>query len=522
MTGGPGTGKTAVALWSARHALELPDGDAAKRALFLTFSRAAVRELLERAPAVLAGGIADRVEISTYHGFSAALLNAHRRWVGKGTEPLALLTDQEEALELGTPGALKYSELILEALALLGDAHWLADEYQARYSIVVCDEYQDTGSDMARLVEFLGRDTRVLCLVDLDQMIYEALPNSGVSAQRIDDLRARRPVEIALEPSSHRDPTNLMPRVGRAVLDRNFGDDAIQEALDADRLRVREYVGEFCDAVPDEIARVAQVGASTVGVFVSQRIMVEELADRLRSQGIEHEIAGLGAASGHAQMAVATLARYAVDECDWSEVLRRLALFHAASSSARRPPDIARHLAHAPELLPAGMTRYLAGVRTAADTLRGRPLSAVLDEGRRLWPGIFGGEKGAKLWELGVDDLVGQTLAWSAHSLDEATASAVSSIAEERQRYSSLEDSAGFGAPVRLMTTFQAKGRELDGVVLVHEPRDILPTNPFDRRFISTSRLHYVAITRARRSVSVLIPEAPHEFYRPFARLARV
>ena len=167
------------------------------------------------------------------------------------------------------------------------------------------------------------------------------------------------------------------------------------------------------------------------------------------------------------------------------------------------------------------MTRYLAGVRATAETLRGRPVSAVLEEGRTLWPGIFGGEKGAKLWELGVDDLVGQTLAWSGHSLDEATASAVSSIAEERQRYSSLEDSTGFRAPVRLMTMFQAKGRELDGVVLVHEPRDILPTNTFDRRFISTSRLHYVAITRARRSVSVLIPETPHEFYRPFARLAR-
>jgi DNA helicase-2/ATP-dependent DNA helicase PcrA len=371
---------------------------------------------------------------------------------------------------------------------------------------------------MAALVELLGQNTRTVCLADLDQMIYETLPNSGVSAARIEELRARRPAEIALEADSHRDPTNLIPRLGRAILNRQFADDAVTEAVAADRFRVTTYRGHFRDAVPDEISYVARRGAKTIGIFVSQRIMVEEMADLLRTLGIEHEIAGLAAASGHAQVAVAALASFAVGESDWSTVLRRLALFHAASSSARNPPETARNMAFAPELLPAGMQRYFEEVKRSALALADEPLSALLELGRGLWPKIFGGQRGARLWELGVDDLIGQSLPWARQPLDSPTAAVVASVAEERQRYSAVEDIPAYGAPVRLMTTYQAKGRELDAVILVHDGRDILP-NAYDRRFVSTSRLHYVAITRARQSVSVFIPETPHPFFAPYARL---
>ena len=51
--GGPGTGKTAVALLMARRILEQEPQGSVRRVLFLTFSRSATAELLRRAPDVL-------------------------------------------------------------------------------------------------------------------------------------------------------------------------------------------------------------------------------------------------------------------------------------------------------------------------------------------------------------------------------------------------------------------------------------------------------------------------------------
>src|SRR4026209_2123280 len=50
--GGPGTGKTTVALWAARVALTRESVSAWQRVLFLTFSRTAVAQIAKRSPGV--------------------------------------------------------------------------------------------------------------------------------------------------------------------------------------------------------------------------------------------------------------------------------------------------------------------------------------------------------------------------------------------------------------------------------------------------------------------------------------
>ncbi|MHB8431626.1 MAG: UvrD-helicase domain-containing protein, partial [Acidimicrobiales bacterium] len=75
--GGAGVGKTTTALWAARRELTdhghrirpAPD----HRILFVTFSRTAVAQIRRRAGGVLTG-IADAVEILTFHGLAYRLL----------------------------------------------------------------------------------------------------------------------------------------------------------------------------------------------------------------------------------------------------------------------------------------------------------------------------------------------------------------------------------------------------------------------------------------------------------------
>ena len=79
--GGPGTGKTATALWTARMYLETSKANPAQRVLFLTFSRSAVSQIMTRSPGVLAG-YADRIEVMTFHGLAYRLLRGFGRYAG--------------------------------------------------------------------------------------------------------------------------------------------------------------------------------------------------------------------------------------------------------------------------------------------------------------------------------------------------------------------------------------------------------------------------------------------------------
>src|SRR5262245_53523854 len=83
--GGAGSGKTTVALWSARQFLVSPEAEPWHRVLFLTFSRTAVREIARRSGRALAN-VRERVEIHTFHAFANRILTAFGRYAGLGRE----------------------------------------------------------------------------------------------------------------------------------------------------------------------------------------------------------------------------------------------------------------------------------------------------------------------------------------------------------------------------------------------------------------------------------------------------
>jgi DNA helicase-2/ATP-dependent DNA helicase PcrA len=83
--GGAGVGKTTTALWAARRELtdhgRLTRPVSGRRVLFVTFSRTAVAQIRSRAGGVLVG-IADSVEIMTFHGLAYWLVCAFGRYLG--------------------------------------------------------------------------------------------------------------------------------------------------------------------------------------------------------------------------------------------------------------------------------------------------------------------------------------------------------------------------------------------------------------------------------------------------------
>jgi DNA helicase-2/ATP-dependent DNA helicase PcrA len=76
VVGGPGSGKTTIALLKARRRV-LSRLDVAQTVLFLSFSNSAIRRIMESAGRILTSDIADRVEIKTYHSFGWEILTSH-------------------------------------------------------------------------------------------------------------------------------------------------------------------------------------------------------------------------------------------------------------------------------------------------------------------------------------------------------------------------------------------------------------------------------------------------------------
>ena len=71
--------------------------------------------------------------------------------------------------------------------------------------------------------------------------------------------------------------------------------------------------------------------------------------------------------------------------------------------------------------------------------------------------------------------------------------------------------------PVQVMNLHQTKGREVDAVIIAFRSSD------YHRResepFPDASRLLYVALTRARKQITLILPTDPHPLVAPFAGL---
>jgi DNA helicase II / ATP-dependent DNA helicase PcrA len=119
--GGAGTGKTSTAAAAVRTGLERRDRETASRpealrsrALFLSFSRAAVAQILDRTADIL-GMYQDRVEITTYHAFAWSLIERFGSAAGLPEPTMAT----EAELKLFQPaGAIRYKEMVPLALRL--------------------------------------------------------------------------------------------------------------------------------------------------------------------------------------------------------------------------------------------------------------------------------------------------------------------------------------------------------------------------------------------------------------------
>ena len=511
--GGPGAGKTTTALWSARSYLEASSEGPAPRALFLTFSRSAVSQIMSRSPGVLEG-LADRIEVLTFHGLAYRVLKGFARYAGYGLDPPSIQSEARSKLLGQDRTKLRYRDLLPGAMAIVSGSERVRRLLASRWGLVICDEAQDTSTEQLRFLRSIA-SRKLLFLGDPNQMIYTFI--DGVSPERFRQLREWVDREVELSPRSHRDPSGAIPAVAEAIRQRLFDHESVVEALISGRLVIHFDVRpDGQSSLLEEVIRDARSQNSRdIGIFAHSNAAVAELAEELDAAGIDHVLVGIPEAHAEAMASMSAQCAFSLGLTTNEELRESFGLFLTAATRQRGVPEMARALAGEiglPGQVIESLEQLKGSLTAAVDGTIGELAGIAMEswEGLGIRSGIRPWHRAARhfrrllrpLWNLPVSE------------------EAVRQLREivERSRVDALIDlDYSERGAVKLMNYHQTKGREADTVVHLFRTDDYFGSErePFKK----TSRLLNVAISRARRRVIVILPRRPHPLVEPYTIL---
>ena len=499
--GGPGTGKTATALWTARAHLETSNATPVQRVLFLTFSRAAVSQIMSRLPGVLSS-YEDRIEILTFHALAHRLLRAFGRYAGYGTTIPPVQSEARYKLLGYDCNQLRYDDFIPKVLKILEGSDRIRQLLSQRWGLVICDESQDTSEEQWRLLQILA-SRKLLLLGDENQMIYTFRP--GISPKQFYQMRNWVDREIKLSPRSHREPSGAIPALAEAIRQRQFDDEAIIGALKSDHLTI--HFDTDNEGVPDLLSKVIrderQRGSRDIGIFSHTNAAVAEIAKQLDDVGINSVLVGIPEAHAEALNSMATQCAFALGLATGEEVRKSLGVFWAASVTGRTLPSSALALAGKGPL-PEHIEEMVQKLEGALTDAAGGTMDALAEVATQ-----FGK---SRPWRRAAAHFRRIVKPFSQLSVSE---NAIHQMLEtvERSRGETLVGlTYSEQGMVKLMNYHQTKGREADTVVLVFRHDDFKGARePYEEE----SRLLNVVISRARRRVIVVLPPTPPPLVKP-------
>lgn len=539
--GGPGCGKTTIALLKATTCAA--DLKREQRVLFLSFSRAAVRQVTDRMLTTLSREQRSIIEVRTFHSFFLDLVRSHGRLL-TGAQGRFITPEREAQYRADFDGeadawaeekrriAAEESLYVFDTLAptvaeLLERSSDLCALYGTRYPVVVVDEFQDTNLDQWRVVHALSERSTIICLADPDQRIFDHI--EGVDEHRLQEAKkALEPETFDLSSENHRSPASGILEYANAVL-RNtatappasvqvgwYRYDKPEQFTHALVQRVLEHLRNQLPS-PPTVAVLTRVNA--FAGRISESLSQDEDFKGEHLIPIDHVLfwdPELAAASAlvvasvlewpnrPAQDAVvgtlASLADYyrvkvGLGTAGARSKITTIERAITAITEGKNPASkTAKLLLAAAEVTPPFIGRSVTDWQVARTALQG---SAELEEVAH---------KVRLIRLLKATDAVAWALSdtWDGTSGYPGAVEAVrTALATEAVDVQQPDD-----APVHVMTMHKSKGKEFDAVVIVEGRHDmpLLDADPGSKMQEADRRLLRVAITRARHLVVLIRP----------------
>lgn len=541
--GGPGAGKTTLAILKAQAGMSgMKPG---QTALFLSFSRAAVQQIITRCKTVLSRDELSRIEVRTYHSFCWELLKGHGRAL-RGA-PIAMIFPGQEGMMrtqfagdweaerrrlLDEESRASFDAFAHAAARLIEESAHIRDGIADIHPLIILDEFQDTDDDQWRLVQALAGATKSVFLADPEQRIYDF--RKGVRADRLDILRRGvKLLEADLEADNFRSPTSDVLRFANSVVTAK----APGRSKDVIVTTYKRFQNMFNSTVHFHVgqafADLARRGVAEpcVAVLATSNDLVADISELLSTSHnfgknalspIDHDIVWDGEQSSAAALVTAAL-------------LEQTSAYSVASRTAalRRAADfwlLKKDWCEQQNALGAKTAGDRAARMTAAIDLlrRDKPIRASGPNHLAQYQGLCTGDPISD-WRLarqhctGHDDLrdiavqagmvrlskAGDPIAMALSELWARTAT----YAGATERVTAILDQqrlVGADRPPRgciLMTIHKSKGKEFDSVVIVEGYRGgALLKEDEAPAYGNSRRVLRVGITRARHAVRIIRP----------------
>lgn len=519
--GGAGTGKTTTAAAAAAAHLEELDQERETnrlatikaggreplppraRVLFLSFSRTAVAQVIDRASDVV-GPLMARIEVATFDGFAWRVINDFGPHFGY-PPPLAIISAASAKVP-DAPAGFTYAQLKPAATSIL-KRPTVAAHYDRRYSLVICDEFQDTSDTEWAFLQLIAPRARRILLGDLNQCIYADMKKIDPAARIQQAIALDAAVRIDLPAASHRDPTGVLPAAADAARNRQFDDEAIGVAVSTGRLQLVRATPENSHEAVVRITKDARSAQQSVSIFTHTNQATAALSDTLTAAGVRHEQVGFSEAYGEALNAQLALLRFALLGSAGGR--RALAVYVTANSRGAMPP-LARQIVDKSN---AAFERALRPVIAELQSAAGPPADyerlANVIAGAYSRIGTFRGQEtwiqasrrtGAAVRLLASGSDIGAVEVEIAQARDDAL------VGQTQMRPRAIQ----------VMNLHQTKGREADVTILLLQPDEFHghEAEPYPL----ASRLLYVVLTRARRTAHLVVPPQTHGLWQPLIK----
>ncbi len=460
------------------------------------------------------------------------------RWKNRGWTPAEIDAGESEAFASGrgqelyaayqdrlrTLNACDFGDLLLHMLVIFRQHGDVLEEYRQRFRYILVDEYQDTNAAQYDWLKLLAEPRRNLCCVgDDDQSIY-----SWRGAEVANILRFEKDFPgakiIRLEQNYRSTPHILAAATGLIAHNAGrLGKTLWTEQAEGDKVRV---IGvwdgpEEARRVGDEIERLQARGTSLddTAILVRAQFQTREFEERFIAIGLNYQIVGgyrfYERAEIRDALAYLRLIQSPADDLAFERIVNQpkrglgdkaVATIHRLARARGEPLLLAAaQMLDSDELTP--QARRSLG-RFVGDLARWRQMAAELPH--------------PELARLMLDEsgytamLQAERSAESAGRLEN-----LGEFARAMEEYESLaaflehvslvmdNDSMKAGDRVTIMTIHAAKGLEFQHVWLAGWEEGVFPSQrSLDEGGLASleeeRRLAYVAITRARRNVTIM------------------
>lgn len=538
--GGPGSGKTTLSLLKTQRLI--PNLEPGQQILFLSFSRAAVRQVMLRCRDVLTASERTHISVQTYHAFCMDILRAHGRLL-TGSPARILFPDREKIAKTNftgedwngerrrladEEGVYAFDQFAGGAASLIGGVLKVAELVADRFPVIILDEFQDTSDAQWELVQALALRSNIIILADPDQRIFEY--DDNVDPDRLNHVRqSLTPAEFDLGGDNHRSPDAGILQFADAIL-RNRTLPVTADVI-VRTVYPRALESTTHASVVWLFAELRKKGIErpNIAVLTRANALVSDVSSWLSStrtyngmqlKPVSHDVLWDAELTAAAALVVASLLEWPLRDSKegLAQTLAAVANFYevknalkatASAAAARDSYRANAALLAADKNARLKSVKQLVALRENGFELRGDPASDwKLARDAIAAAGIQDIVQAVRFVRLfGATDEIGGRLAeqWDRSGGYDNAIELVRRTLDQGRITSELREPQG----CILMNVHKSKGKEFDGVIIVEgHYRSTFYDGREDPPHMSGRRLLRVAVTRARHKVVIVRPNS--------------